>query len=173
MQNWEKGCVSGHIDKFWKGHDGQIKKNACKNEYLGSIFIPEKYVIRVLFVCPWMGLLPFECPPPPPGFCCMYFCHLHVNKVKFVSVKSVVIAQNTLFKLPLRHSKFEFQYSCLKSNRFIFGVMSLTWSKNYILKSLTEESDPDKKNNFRKSYSSVPWQYNKEIINQIEERFCQ
>ena len=49
---------------FWsyrqilKGHDGQIKKNACKNAYLGSIFIPEKYVIRVLFVCPWTSLIP-------------------------------------------------------------------------------------------------------------------
>ena len=51
----KKGCVFGHLDKFWKGHDGQIKKNACKNAYLGSIFIPEKCVIRVLFVCPWTG----------------------------------------------------------------------------------------------------------------------
>ena len=42
-----KGCVFGHIDKFWKGHGGQIKKNACKNAYLGSIFIPEKYVFRM------------------------------------------------------------------------------------------------------------------------------
>ena len=24
----KKGCVLGHIDKFWKGHDVQIKKNA-------------------------------------------------------------------------------------------------------------------------------------------------
>ena len=54
----KKGCVFGHIDKFWKGHDGQIKINACKNAYLGSVFIPEKYVIRVLFVCPWMSLIP-------------------------------------------------------------------------------------------------------------------
>ena len=58
VQNWKKGCVFGHTDKFWKGHDGQIKKNACKNAYLGSIFIPEKYVIRVLFVCPWTSLIP-------------------------------------------------------------------------------------------------------------------
>ena len=49
----KKGCVFGHIDKFWKEHDRQIKKNACKNAYLGSIFIPEKYMIRVLFVSPW------------------------------------------------------------------------------------------------------------------------
>ena len=35
----KKGCVFGHTDKFWKGHNGQIKKNACKNAYLGSIFI--------------------------------------------------------------------------------------------------------------------------------------
>ena len=54
----EKGVFFCHIDKFWKGHDGQIKKNACKNAYLGSIFIPEKYVIRVLFVCPWTSLIP-------------------------------------------------------------------------------------------------------------------
>ena len=54
----KKGCVFGHIDKFWKGHERQIKKNACKNAYLGSIFIPEKYVIRVLFVSPWTSLIP-------------------------------------------------------------------------------------------------------------------
>ena len=38
--------------------DRQIKKNACKNVYLGSIFIPEKYMIRVLFVSPWTSLIP-------------------------------------------------------------------------------------------------------------------
>ena len=46
----------------------QIKKNACKNAYLGFFFIPEKYVIRVLFESPWTSLiplLPFEWPPPP------------------------------------------------------------------------------------------------------------
>ena len=63
----KKGCVFGHIYKFWKGHDGQTKQNACKNAYLGSIFIPEKYVIRVLFVCPWTSLIPplaIRVPPP-------------------------------------------------------------------------------------------------------------
>ena len=30
--------VFGHIDKFWKGHGGQIKKNACKNTYLYGLF---------------------------------------------------------------------------------------------------------------------------------------
>ena len=54
----EKGCVFGHIAKLWKEHDRQIKKNACKNAYLGSFFIPEKYVIRVLFVSPWTSLIP-------------------------------------------------------------------------------------------------------------------
>ena len=29
-------------------HDRQIKKNACKKAYLGSFFIPEKYVISAL-----------------------------------------------------------------------------------------------------------------------------
>ena len=58
VQNWKKGCVFGHIDKFWKEHDRQNKKNACKNLYLWSFFIPEKYMIRVLFVNPWMSLIP-------------------------------------------------------------------------------------------------------------------
>ena len=64
----KKGCLFGHIDKFWKEHNRQIKKNACKNAYLGSIFIPEKYVIRVLFVSPWTSLIPplaIRVPPPP------------------------------------------------------------------------------------------------------------
>ena len=28
----------------------KIKQSACKNVYVGSIFIPEKYMIRVRFV---------------------------------------------------------------------------------------------------------------------------
>ena len=51
-------CFWSYIDKFWKEHDRQIKKNACKNAYLGSIFTPEKYVIRVLFMSPWTSLIP-------------------------------------------------------------------------------------------------------------------
>ena len=67
MQNWKKGCVFGHIDKFWKGHDGQIQKNTCKNAYLGSIFTPKKYVFRVCFESPFMRMissLKYKCPPP-------------------------------------------------------------------------------------------------------------
>ena len=39
MQNWgeKKGVYLVMIDKFWKGHDEQIKKSACKYAYLGSI----------------------------------------------------------------------------------------------------------------------------------------
>ena len=44
--------------QFGKEHDRQIKKNASKNAYLGSFFIPEKYVIRVLFVSTWTSLIP-------------------------------------------------------------------------------------------------------------------
>ena len=66
----KKGVFFGHIHKFWKEHDRKIKKNACKNTYLRSIFIPEKYVIRVHFVSPWTSLiLPLAirvAPPPPP-----------------------------------------------------------------------------------------------------------
>ena len=53
MQNWKKGCVFGHIDNFWKGLNGQIKKNA----YLGSIFIPEKYVFRMCFKSPFTRMI--------------------------------------------------------------------------------------------------------------------
>ena len=31
--------------RIWKGHEDKIKKNACRNAYQGSIFIPEKYVL--------------------------------------------------------------------------------------------------------------------------------
>ena len=65
VQNWKKGYVFGHIDTFWKGHNAQIKKNTCKNAYLGSIFVPEKYVFKVCFyeddIQPEM-----QVPPPPP-----------------------------------------------------------------------------------------------------------
>ena len=53
----KKGCVFGHTDKSWKGHDGQIKKNTCKNTYLGSIFIHEKYVFRVCFESPFTRMI--------------------------------------------------------------------------------------------------------------------
>ena len=62
----EKGYVFGHIDKFLNGHDAQIKKNASKNAYLGSIFIPEKYAFRVCFENPFtrmISILKYKCPP--------------------------------------------------------------------------------------------------------------
>ena len=66
MQNWKKGYVFGHIDKFVNGHDAQIKKNASKNAYLGSIFIPEKHVFRVCFENPFTRMissLKYKWPP--------------------------------------------------------------------------------------------------------------
>ena len=45
----KKGVFFGHIDRFWKGYDGQIK-NAHKNTYLWSIFIPVKYVGEILTI---------------------------------------------------------------------------------------------------------------------------
>ena len=76
MQNWKKGCVLGHIDKFLKGHDGQIKKNARKNAYLGCIFIPENMWLGCFFLCvhgrACYPLLPFEWPP---GLVCIKVVH--------------------------------------------------------------------------------------------------
>ena len=44
----------------------QIKENVCKNAYLGSIVIPEKYVFRVCFESPFTRMisgLKYKCPP--------------------------------------------------------------------------------------------------------------
>ena len=65
MQNWKIGCVFGHSGKLWKGHDGQIKENACKNTYLGFIFILGKYMFRVCFESPFTKMissLKYKCP---------------------------------------------------------------------------------------------------------------
>ena len=68
VQNWKKGCVFGHIDKFWK-RTWQTNLEKCMQKCVfRSIFIPEKYVIRVLFVCPWKSLIPLfaiRVPPDP------------------------------------------------------------------------------------------------------------
>ena len=49
--------------------DDELRKMHAKNAYLGSIFIPEKCVIRVLFVCPWTSLIPPSChSSAPPAF---------------------------------------------------------------------------------------------------------
>ena len=45
---------------------GKIKKNTCKNTYLGSIFIHEKYVFRVCFESPFTRMissLKYKWPP--------------------------------------------------------------------------------------------------------------
>ena len=50
-EKFEKRVCFGHIYKFLKVHDGKIQKKACKNVYLGSIFIPGRYVLRVFWKC--------------------------------------------------------------------------------------------------------------------------
>ena len=35
----------------------KLRKNACKNAYLGVIFIPEKYVFRVCFESPFTRMI--------------------------------------------------------------------------------------------------------------------
>ena len=37
---------------------GKLKKMHAKTRILGHFFVPEKYVIRVLFVSPWTSLIP-------------------------------------------------------------------------------------------------------------------
>ena len=69
MQNWKKLRVCfWTYDKFWKGHDWQIKeKRMQKRVFRVAIFIPEKYVFRVCFESPFMRMisnLNYKCPPP-------------------------------------------------------------------------------------------------------------
>ena len=50
VQNLKKGCVFGDgWSKFFGKKRQKIKKKACKNTYLGSIFIRRKYMQRVCF----------------------------------------------------------------------------------------------------------------------------
>ena len=62
----KKGVFFGHIDKFWKDMADKLRKNTCKNTYLGSIFIHEKYVFRVCFESPFTQMissLKYKSPP--------------------------------------------------------------------------------------------------------------
>ena len=52
----EKRCFWSYL-QILEGHDVQIKKNTCKNVYLGSILIPEKYVFRVCFESPFTKMI--------------------------------------------------------------------------------------------------------------------
>ena len=54
------------MTNFGKDMTDKIKKNACKNAYLGSIFIPEKYVFRVCSESPFTRMisnLKYKWPP--------------------------------------------------------------------------------------------------------------
>ena len=56
----------GHMTNFGRDMTDKLKKNACKNAYLGSIFIPEKYVFRVCFESPFTRMisnLKYKWPP--------------------------------------------------------------------------------------------------------------
>ena len=62
----KKGYVFGHMTNFGKDMTDKLKKNTCKNAYLGSIFIPEKYVFRVCFESPFTRMisnLKYKWPP--------------------------------------------------------------------------------------------------------------
>ena len=64
----KKWYVFGHMTNFGKNMTDKLKKNAYKNAYLGSIFIPEKYVFRVCFESPFTRMisnLKYKWPPPP------------------------------------------------------------------------------------------------------------
>ena len=78
----KKGYVFGQIDKFWKGRDTQIKKNACKNANLGSIFIPEKYVFRVCIESRFTRMISCLKYKWPPGSRCKLNIYITHTKEK-------------------------------------------------------------------------------------------
>ena len=49
MQNWKKGVFLVILTNFGKDMMVKFRKTHAKTHILGSIFIPEKYVVRVCF----------------------------------------------------------------------------------------------------------------------------
>ena len=64
----KKGVFLVILTNSGNGNDMTVKlrKTHAKNAYLGSIFTPEKYVLRVCFGSPFtrmMSSLKYKCPP--------------------------------------------------------------------------------------------------------------
>ena len=62
----KKGVFLVILTNFGKNKTDKLRKNTCKNAYLGSIFIPEKYVFRVCFESPFtrmITILKYKWPP--------------------------------------------------------------------------------------------------------------
>ena len=100
----EKRVCFWSYDEFWKDMTDKLKKNTCKNAYLGSIFIPEKYVFRVCFESPFTRMISnpkYKWPPrghfqtdldveiQKPNYCCCVAPDnwKHVKLKKRVSMK--------------------------------------------------------------------------------------
>ena len=127
----KKGCVFGHIDKFWKRYDGQIKENACKNAYLGYIFTPEKYVFIGIF---WKSfceddIRPETQVPPPQGWMPIsqkqVFAYLCIHFKNFEPMEGPI---ELIFAL---HAQNRCMYEVTEGNlekNIYFSV--LFWSKN-------------------------------------------
>ena len=77
VQKWaklgKKGVFFAKLTNFGKDMTDKLRKNVCKNAYLGllgSIFISEKYMFRVCFENPFtntrmISSLEYKCPPTP------------------------------------------------------------------------------------------------------------
>ena len=125
VQNWKKGGVFRHIDKFWKGHDGQIKKKACKNAYLGSIFIPENYtclgcVLESSFTR-MTSSLKYKWPPGP----FIYYWHLvHFIDTVIQGESGMLMYRST--SVSSEHPKHGFIYNESEVTRTLFWLCFLT-----------------------------------------------
>ena len=71
------------MTNFGKDMTDKLKKNACKNAYLGSIFIPAKYAFRVCFESPFTRMisnLKYKWPPPGASHTAWKCLPSHTNK---------------------------------------------------------------------------------------------
>ena len=64
----EKKVCLGHVDKFWKGHDGQIKKKRMQKTHIWGLFSYLKNtclvcVLKVLLVTRMITSLKYKWPP--------------------------------------------------------------------------------------------------------------
>ena len=72
----ENGVFFGHVHKFWRGHDitEKTRKKSLRNAYIGHIFIPWKYVLRVFLKVLLRGWYPAwntSAPPPDNNVACL------------------------------------------------------------------------------------------------------
>ena len=117
--------------QVWKGHDGQIKKNTCKNTYLGSIFIHEKYVFRVCFESPFTRMissLKYKWPPRALSIMIMPKIQPYSQKWLFHEIKINVHCYNVI-NFGVRDMITLWKSTMIPMVQWFFSITLLTYYK--------------------------------------------